>query len=248
MSAPRPARVLILGATSQIAEAIARLYAEDGAQLLLVGRNGKALEEIAADLIARGASAAEAHAFDLAETAPIAERFGALFKRFDGLDVVLILYADFADQITIDAAPERISAMLQANLVSTALWAHIAAGFLEQQRSGVLIAGGALAGDRGRASNYIYGAGKAGVATLMQGIAHRLYGSGARAGVVKFGPVASPMTRGQPGCAPASVAARQVKRAIENGAPAAFYVPWQWRFWMWPVRLMPDFIMHRTRL
>jgi short-subunit dehydrogenase len=243
-----PARILILGATSQIAEAIARLYAQDGARLLLVGRNGDALEEVACDLRARGATAAEIVKDALIEEAGLADRFAGLAAKFGGLDVVLILYADFADQATIETDPDRIAPMLQANLVSTALWAQAAARFFEQQKSGVLVAGGALAGDRGRASNYIYGASKAGVATLMQGLAHRLYGSGARACVVKFGPVATPMTAGQAGCARPAQVAREVKRAIEHGAPAAFYAPWWWRYMMWPIRLAPDFIMHRTRL
>jgi decaprenylphospho-beta-D-erythro-pentofuranosid-2-ulose 2-reductase len=249
MTTPNAPRILILGATSEIAESLARLYAEeDGARFVLAGRTAGALEEIGADLSARGASDVRLFAEDLANTTDLPARFAAMAHVYGGLDLILILFATLADQTALEADPACISAELQTNLVAPAQWAICAANMLEAQKSGVLAAGGALAGDRGRRSNYIYGAGKAGIATLMQGIAHRLHGSGARACVIKFGPVATPLTAGVSGCADPTRTARSVKRALTYGAPAAFYAPGWWRLAMWPIRLAPDFIMHRTRL
>lgn len=241
-------RVMILGATSEIAEAIARLYADDGARLVLAGRNAAALAEISADLKCRGAQDVAVFADDLADTRDVAARFTAMANAFDGVDIVLVMYAEIADQVLLESDFAKTASLLNTNMVSTSLWVLAAATFLETQKSGVLLAGGALAGDRGRRSNYIYGAAKAGLATMMQGVAHRLHGSGARASIVKFGPVATPMTAGQPGCASPVAVARDVKRALTHGSAAAFYAPWWWRFAMWPIRLAPDFVMHRTRL
>lgn len=249
MSEPlKSPRVLILGATSKIGEEVARLYAEDGARLILAARNGDALSEISADLVARGARDVATIALDLADDTACAAQFSAITQRYDGLDAALILYAHFEDQHALEREPERAKTVLQTDLVSLSVWAIHAANYFEQQRSGVLAAAGALAGDRGRRSNYVYGAAKAGVATLMQGIAHRLHDSGARAHVFKIGPVASPMTRGQTGCADAGQVARAIKRVLTHGGPAAVYMPWWWRMAMWPIRMAPDFVMHRTRL
>lgn len=248
MTAPTPQRILILGATSQIAEAIARLYAADGARFMLAGRRADALAELQGDLTARGAADVFVSVSDLIDTTGIPDRFNALADQLGGVDLVLLMYAAVDDQMLVEAEPARATALLNVNLVSQALWALSAAAYLEKQRFGILAAGGALAGDRGRRSNYVYGAGKAGLTTLIQGIAHRLHGSGARACIIKFGPIASPLTYGQRGSAPAEQAARAVKRALTFGSAAAFYVPWWWRLAMWPIRLAPDPIMHRTRL
>jgi NAD(P)-dependent dehydrogenase (short-subunit alcohol dehydrogenase family) len=110
---------------------------------------------------------------------------------------------------------------------------------------------GSVAGDRGRASNYVYGATKAGLGALVEGIAHRLARSGARAVLIKPGFVDTPMTaaianKGVLWAKPEAVA-RTIVAAAERGPPVV-YTPWFWRGIMLIVRNTPSFVFHKTNL
>ena len=192
-------RVIILGATSAIAEATARLYAQEKASLLLVGRNGEHLLEISADLLARGAASASIEALDLGQTGGAAKSLERMIARLGGVDHILIFYGVLGDQKRAEADFEHADEILRVNFSSPAQWCLAAAARLEAQGHGSLVVIGSVAGDRGRQSNYVYGAAKAGLATLVQGIAHRLAlrtAGRARAVVVKPGFVDTPMTAG----------------------------------------------------
>jgi decaprenylphospho-beta-D-erythro-pentofuranosid-2-ulose 2-reductase len=175
-------KVIILGATSAIAEATARLYAAESAELLLVGRQGERLAAIADDLRLRGAVRADTAVRDLADAGDAAVIFAGFVETLGGVDHVLLAYGTLGDQKIAErdlAAAER---NLQVNFTSAAAWALAAADGLEQQGRGSLIVLGSVAGDRGRRANFVYGAAKAGLATLVEGIAHRFCGKGAARG------------------------------------------------------------------
>lgn len=110
---------------------------------------------------------------------------------------------------------------------------------------------GSVAGDRGRASNYVYGASKAGLRALVEGIAHRLARSGARAVLIKPGFVDTPMTQGIPNkgllWARPEAVAKVIVAAADRGPPVV-YAPWFWQGIMLVVRNTPAFIFHRTNL
>jgi NAD(P)-dependent dehydrogenase (short-subunit alcohol dehydrogenase family) len=114
----------------------------------------------------------------------------------------------------------------------------------------VLVVIGSVAGDRGRASNAVYGAAKAGIGTLVQGLAHRLAGTGARAVLVKPGFIDTPMTahlpKGGPLWAKPEAIAQVIVKAASGAAPVV-YAPWFWRFILLIVRLVPAGIFHRTK-
>ena len=149
-----------------------------------------------------------------------------------------------------DAAEVR--RIIAVNFASAAEWCLAAASLLERQNSGVLVAVSSVAGDRGRQSNYVYGAAKAGLTTLVQGIAHRLARTKARAIVVKLGFVDTPMTahiqKGGPLWARPEDVARRIKAVADKGRSPVVYVPSFWRGIMLVVRNVPAFIFHRTRL
>jgi decaprenylphospho-beta-D-erythro-pentofuranosid-2-ulose 2-reductase len=247
-------KILILGAGSAVAEQVARLYAAAGAELLLVARRDEALAAITPDLRLRGAARVETALCDFAACAPaaIAEQFKGLLARLGGADHVLIAYGVLGDQAAEELDLVQAAAALQVNFCSAALWALAAAAHLQAQGSGVLVVIGSVAGDRGRQSNYIYGAAKAGLAALMQGISHRFATTGARAILVKPGPIDTPMTAhmakaGPMWASPAQVAA-QIFRAAARGGPAVVYAPARWRLIMLIIRLLPNAIFHRTKL
>jgi decaprenylphospho-beta-D-erythro-pentofuranosid-2-ulose 2-reductase len=244
--------VVVLGATSAIAEATARLYAAEHAPLVLVGRNEARLAAVAADLTARGASSVEFHTADLAATPSSASNLAAWVANRP-VAVILLAYGILGDQARAEADVGYAAEVLATDFSSAAAWCLAAANLLEAQGVGALVVVGSVAGDRGRQSNYVYGAAKAGLGVLVQGIAHRLAlgGSGARGVLVKPGFVDTPMTDHLPKggllwASPASVA--KVIRGAAKGGPPVRYAPGWWRWAMLVIRLVPSPIFHRRPL
>lgn len=245
-----PKRIAVLGAASAIAAAAARLWAAQGAHLALVGRNGDRLQAIAADLRARGAASADPVVADCASADAVATLDDIADSR-GGLDIVLLAYGALGDQSELERDPKAAADLLHTNFVSAAEWCLAAANRFERQRSGALIVIGSVAGDRGRKSNYVYGASKAGLGVLVQGLAHRLSKSGARAVLVKPGFVDTPMTahvakKGLLWAQPAAIG-QAILRAAERGGPVA-YAPFYWRGIMTIIRGVPASIFHKTEL
>jgi decaprenylphospho-beta-D-erythro-pentofuranosid-2-ulose 2-reductase len=243
-------RVVILGATSAIAEAAARLWARDGAYLVLVGRNAERLRAIADDLRIRGAAAAHAVVLDLA-SADAQGELDRMANLIGFIDVVLLAYGVLGDQVTVEQDPVAARKILTTDFLSAADWCLATANYLAARRAGVLIVIGSVAGDRGRMSNYIYGAAKGGLGILTQGIAHRLAPTGARAVLIKPGFVDTPMTAhmGSKGIlwSRPEVIAAVIKKAAQGGGPI-LYAPGWWRFIMLIIRLVPWKIAHKTKL
>lgn len=247
--ADSPLRVLILGANSGIAEATARLYAAEGASLLLVGRNAERLRANAEELLKLGAASCQTAVLDLGGTDQAAD-LPRLAGLLGGIDHIHIAYAIMPEQTHAAADLAVAAAMMTTNYTSTALWALAAANLLEAQGHGSLVVLGSVAGDRGRRKNFIYASTKAGIATLVEGIAHRFEGKGPRAVVVKPGPTATAMTaNGPPGrrLVSADEVARLVRRAADHGGPVQ-YAPRRWRLIMRIVRDMPWWLFRRIDL
>jgi NAD(P)-dependent dehydrogenase (short-subunit alcohol dehydrogenase family) len=254
MSTPR--RVLILGGTSGIAVATARLYAAEGAVIGLAGRDPARLEAVAADLLARGAAAAPIFTLDLAAEAQPAPRLSEMAADMGGLDDVLLAYGLMGPQAEDERDPATARHTLDVNFTSAALWALAAAGLIEAQGRGSLVVLGSVAGDRGRRKNFVYGAAKAGLAALMEGIAHRFGRPGAppgiRAVLVKPGPTRTAMTAGMDRTggtwAEPEEVARIIRRAADNhgrwGGPIV-YAPGRWRWIMLIIRHLPARIFNR---
>ena len=245
-------RVIILGATSAIAETTARLYATEGAELLLVARNVGRLAAIAADLRLRGAARVETAARDLAEARDAAAVFAGFVQALGGVDHVLLAYGILGDQKASERDPTVAQDTLDINFTSAASWVLAAADVLEGQRRGSLVVLGSVAGDRGRRANFVYGAAKAGLATLVEGVAHHFANTEPRAVVVKPGPVITPMTegfadrKGLMWATPETVAAI-VRRAAERGGPVV-YAPWFWRWIMLIIRCLPARVFNQLEI
>lgn len=241
-------RVLILGATSGIAEATARLYAVEGAILLLAGRDATRLEVMAQSMSGLGAANCLTAALDLANVDPA--ELPRLVSQIGGVDHILIAYAIMPTQAEAASDLGVAAEMMAVNYNSTALWALAAANLLEAQGHGSLVVLGSVAGDRGRRKNFIYASTKAGIATLVEGIAHRFNGKGPRAVVVKPGPTATAMTANSPPgrrLVSADEVARLVRRAADHGGPVQ-YAPRRWRLVMQVVRDMPWWLFRRIDL
>ena len=160
--------ILIIGATSAIAEATARIWAAEGCRLYLVGRNPDKLALVSRDLESRGAqvTAAELDVSDFSLHAPAME---SAFQALMRVDVVLLAFGDLPDQLRCEQSEAAALSALTVNAASVMSLLTIIANRLRRQRSGVIAVLGSVAGDRGRKSNYVYGSCKALVATFMEG-------------------------------------------------------------------------------
>ena len=243
-------RVLILGATSAIAEAAARIWASRGARLALVARNGERVEAIAADLKVRGASEVITVVLDCA-VADAGAELDAIAGRLGEVDVVLVAYGVLGNQKHLEIDPQAVAELFRTNFTSAAAWCLAAARIFEEQKHGSLVVIGSVAGDRGRKSNYIYGSSKAGLGVLVQGIAHRLAHHGARAVLIKPGFVDTPMTaavgrKGLLWAKPATIGEIIVRSAAKGGP--IIYAPAFWRLVMYIIRIVPASIFHKSGL
>lgn len=242
-------RVVILGATSGIAAATARIYAAEGARLVLVGRDAERLATLEAEMLSLGAAECRSVVLDLASAHPATElpRIAAVIGEVDHIHIA---YAIMPPQPAAAADLAIARSMMETNYVSTALWALAAANLLEAQGHGSLVVLGSVAGDRGRRRNFIYGSTKAGIETLVEGIAHRFAGTQLRAVVVKPGPTATAMTAGSPPgrrLASAESVARIVRSAADRGGPVQ-YAPRHWWLIMVVVRALPWWLFRRANI
>jgi len=249
----RKLKIIVLGALSAIGEATARTFAAERASLLLAGRDNDRLSQVARDLQARGAEKVVPWPVDLAAVDDKASEIERMVAALGGtVDAVLLFYGVLGDQREAESNANELRKLISVNFASAAEWCVASGGVLERQKSGVLLVIGSVAGDRGRQSNYIYGSAKAGLAVLVEGLAHRLAPIGARAVVVKLGFVDTPMTAhlnktGPLWAKPAEVA-RILKRIVERPSAPVVYVPWFWRPIMTIVRNVPTALFHRTKL
>jgi decaprenylphospho-beta-D-erythro-pentofuranosid-2-ulose 2-reductase len=250
MSGNSPKRVLIIGATSAMAEACARLWAEDGAQLYLIARNLEKLSLTAADLTIRGATVqhGQLDVDQLDQHEAVVDR---AFHALERVDVVLVAHGVLPDQ---SLCEQSVAAMLDAmrtNAISAVSLLTLIANRLEAQGSGVIAAIGSVAGDRGRKSNYVYGSAKAMVATFAEGLAGRMDRAGVRVIVIKPGFVDTPMTatfkKGLLWVTPGAVA-KTIYRRIAAGRSGIYYAPGFWRPIMALVRVIPARLLYRLNI
>ncbi|HEY2401917.1 MAG TPA: SDR family NAD(P)-dependent oxidoreductase, partial [Steroidobacteraceae bacterium] len=154
-------KILVMGAGSAIAEATARVFAQRGDALFLVGRKADVLESMCADLRVRGAKTVGMHVMDANEFDAHEAMLNVAESTLGGLDAVLVAHGTLGDQKACEASVERTLQELNTNGVSVvALLTRVAARF-EQRREGVIVVISSVAGDRGRQSNYVYGSAKA---------------------------------------------------------------------------------------
>jgi decaprenylphospho-beta-D-erythro-pentofuranosid-2-ulose 2-reductase len=244
-------RILIIGATSAIAQHCARLWASEGAKFFLVARTEIRLEPVTRDLVARGASSASHATLDVLDHASHEPTVSRALENLGACDIVLIAHGVLPDERECAANPVAAMRQFNINATSTISLAALAAAHLRKQGHGTLAVISSVAGDRGRPSNFHYGAAKAAVSTYCDGLRASLQGTGVNVVTIKPGMVATPMTAGMPlpkalVASPEKVA-RDIVRGIARGA-ATIYTPWWWRWIMLIIRLMPEAIFVRLKL
>jgi decaprenylphospho-beta-D-erythro-pentofuranosid-2-ulose 2-reductase len=243
--------VLIVGATSGIAQAFARRYAQRGARLFLVARDSAKVESVAADLRARGAGAVDVFLMDLNDTARLADMEQSAWQTLGQVDFALIAHGTLPDAARAGTDAAYLIQQFRTNAESViACMAGLAQRFLSQG-SGVLGVIGSVAGDRGRAGNYAYGAAKAAVHAFASGLRAQLFRHGVHVATIKPGFVATQMTvhlnlpprlTAQP-----DAVASDIESALE-GRRNVVYTPGFWRLIMTIIRALPEPLFKRLKL
>ena len=235
-------KILIIGATSAIAIATARLWAEQGHALYLIGRDAERLQSLAADLKVRGSPSALHGVLDVNELSMHQAALDAAAAALGGLDIVLIAHGTLGDQKLCEQDVVAALQEIQTNALSVISLLTLLSLRFETQRHGTLAVISSVAGDRGRQSNYVYGTAKGAVSIFMQGLRQRMHKSGVQVLTIKPGFVDTPMTaafkKGPLWAQPTTIA-----RAIANGIERrsdVIYTPGIWRGIMLVIRLIPE--------
>lgn len=242
------ASILILGARSDIARACAHRYAREGYGVQLAARDPEALDEDATDLRLRHGVAVTVHGFDVLRT----DRFAAFLDGLPALpEVVLCAVGFMGDQDESQQDPTAAALVLRSNFEGPALFLGAVSERFAARGRGTIIGISSVAGDRGRASNYVYGAAKAGFSAFLSGLRNRFARSGIAVITVKPGFVATRMTEGMDLNPRLTATPEAVAEAIWTAQAKrrdVIYVKKIWVLIMAIIRALPERIFKKTRL
>jgi len=243
--------IVIVGATSAIAIACAREWAAKGARFFLVARNQERMEQVAADLTARGAASVATYRLDIDKLDDHAAMLADCAAHMDSIDIVLIASGTLPDQAACQSDPAVAVREFHTNALSLIALITPIANRLEAQRHGTLAVISSVAGDRGRPSNYLYGSAKAALQAFLEGLRARLFKVGVHVVDIKPGFVATPMTAGLPLPGPLVATPEMVAKDIVRGIDRkkdVLYTPWFWWGIMLIIRNVPRFVFKRASL
>ena len=240
--------VLVLGGTSDIGRATAQRYAEGGWRVWLAARNPEGARRNADDIATRTGASVEVYPLDVLET----ERLPAFVDGLPGLpDTVISVVGELGDQARAESDIDHARVVLRTNFEGPALLLDLFAARFAARGSGTLVGVSSVAGDRGRASNYVYGAAKAGFTAYLSGLRNRLAAAGVRVVTVKPGFVRTRMTQGMKLPPLLTAEADEVGRAIFKAGETrgdVVYVRPVWRGVMGVITLIPEAVFKRLRL
>ncbi|MDE1154261.1 MAG: SDR family oxidoreductase [Acidobacteriaceae bacterium] len=250
VQAKAPKRILILGATSGMAEQCGRLWAERGDALFLVARSSDKLAAVAADLKNRGASFVDSAVADLDDTNHHPELLAHAINSLGGLDVAFVVMGALGSQEAAEKHFPDAHRLLHTNYVAPASLLTWLANYCAQRHAGTLAVVSSVAGERGRKSNYVYGSAKAGLTAFTDGLRNRVDREGVKVMTIKPGPVKTAMTQGMKGqekFADVEVVAATLVKQIDKGTDVV-YVPGIWRIIMAVIRAIPERIFKKLNL
>jgi decaprenylphospho-beta-D-erythro-pentofuranosid-2-ulose 2-reductase len=243
-------KILVIGATSSIAEHCARIWAVRADALYLVARNDGRLKIISADLKVRGAAQVDTYCTDLNDMDSHTLMLNAAELALGGIDTVLIAHGTLSKQKACEQSVNETLAEIQTNALSTISLLTIIANRFEAKQMGTIAVISSVAGDRGRASNYVYGSAKAMLTAFTSGLRQRLYQSNVYVVTIKPGFVDTPMTaefkKGLLWANPAAVAATIIK-AIDK-RKNNLYVPAFWWLIMAVIKMIPTKLFSKLKL
>lgn len=244
-----PKTVLILGGTSDIGRAIALAYAAAGWHVVLAARDRAATDRNARDIAVRSVGGVEVVTFDVLESDSVRTLLDR-FKEFP--DTVVSVVGMLGEQKRAEGDSAHARDIMRTNFEGPALLLAEVANRMLARGHGTIIGVSSVAGERGRASNYVYGSAKAGFTAFLSGLRNRLSGTKVRVVTVKPGFVRTKMTEGL--ALPPLITADpgEVGRAVYRAAAVrprdVIYVRPIWYLIMAAIRGMPEAAFKRLRL
>lgn len=243
-----PQRIVIIGATSAIASAVAARYAVHGSSFLLVARDEQKLQHVVASLREQGAGSISVFVADLRARDQYPAIVQAAVTQLGQIDLVLVAHGTLPDQSVLDHDVDAAMESMLTNALSAMDLSHRFALTLADQGRGSLVVISSVAGDRGRRSNYVYGSAKAALTAYASGLRGTFREAGVHVLTVKPGPVTTPMTIGKkmPLMVSVDVVADAIVRAVVKRRQVV-YTPTIWRFIMFVYRMLPERITMRLK-
>ena len=240
--------VLLLGASSDIATALATKFASEGYSIQLAARNAQRLQPLRSDLAIRYSCACTLHEFDAEQPATHAAFFSSLPTV---PDITISVFGYLGDQVKGESDWSECQRILTVNYVGAVSILNIAANVYAARGNGSIVGISSVAGERGRQSNYLYGSAKAGFTAYLSGLRNRLFHKNIHVLTVQPGFVYTRMTEGLPlpkllTSTPALVA-NTVFTAIRK-KKNVIYVKWFWRWIMLIIKSIPEFLFKKLKL
>ncbi len=240
--------VLVLGARSDIGNAVAHKFASLGHPIQLAARNASTLETDKTDLELRHRVPVTLHEFDALAT-HTHEAFVAALPQLPQIAVCVV--GLMGTQSESERNLEAAGLIMRSNYEGPASILSVLANCFAARNSGVLVGISSVAGDRGRATNYVYGSAKAGFTAFLAGMRNRLAKLGVQVVTVQPGFVATQMTEGMslPSklTAEPSEVADAIARAVELKKDVIYVRP-IWRFIMLIIRNIPERIFKKMQI
>lgn len=240
--------VLILGATSDMAVAIARQLATEGYSITLAGRSKERLEALESDLRVRHKIMVSSAVFDALD-------FNSHQKFYDSLsekpDIVICVFGFLGDQQQAQTDWNHCADIIHSNYTGAVSILNVVATDFERRKKGMIVGISSVAGERGRQSNYIYGSAKAAFTAYLSGLRNRMFQHGVHVMTVKPGFVKTKMIEGltTPGpltASPKAVATR-VSKAMRKKKNVMYVLP-VWSMIMLIIRMIPEGIFKKLKL
>lgn len=247
----KPQKIVVIGATSSIAEHCIRLWIRDSpTDIFLVGRDLEKLKKISIDLKVRSPKANIHTSLIDFLSPPAIENLATELCDLHKLDIVLIAHGTLPDQQICQENAVASEQSLLINGVSPVLFAEAFSSRMERNGGGTIAVIGSVAGDRGRKSNYIYGSAKGLVTRYVEGMQHRfaLTKSNVQAVLIKPGPTDTPMTASIKQSGGKLAAVEDVSATIVQGIASGkkvIYAPGKWAIIMMVIRNLPRIIFNK---
>jgi len=242
---------VIFGATSAIAESTMRALVTPHSRFFLVARSAEKLEKIAADLRVRGATYVGTAVYDFFNAENMDGLVAQASAGLGHIDQALIAFGSLIDQADAEKTPAHTAKEIALDFSTPAILSQLIANHMRDRHSGLLAVITSVAGDRGRGSNYFYGAAKGGLGIFLQGLRHKLSASGVEILDIRPGFVDTPMTRSFPKgslwAKPETVGC-SIAEAMRMRQGGRFYVPRFWALIMLMIRSLPTALIHKTKL
>lgn len=243
-------KILIIGATSAIAQEVAKIYATKNTELLLWGRNLQMLDIIGQDLKVRGAAKVTTLSHDLNDLSSHEQLIADIWHQLEKVDVILLAHGILGNQKLAEESQKELLHILNSNFVSHASLLTFLAQKMKAQGSGTIAVISSVAGDRGRQSNYVYGSAKAAKTAFTDGLRNKLFQFGVHVLNIKLGFVDTPMTKEfKKGFlwAKAPKIAEGIVAAVEAEKDTV-YLPFFWRYIMLIIKSIPERFFKKLKL